>query len=189
MLNKSAIFNQKQELKITLPTSPSVKKKPIVKKQIQIKVNKSLEVKNDINDFLNFVDESKLYPGRPKFNVESYFLDDLKNLSRKLGFYKNVESKKYFVDKIKNEYEKYFHNQNNLIEDIKKLNKNEIRQFNIINILFNKHNISQFYKDKLLPSIKQLIKDYSTSEDLHKIIIYEIEKTWISKKLKYKNKK
>ena len=178
-VNKNATFNQMT--KITLPLEPTTLitnvEEPSVTavKEHNIKGNTKL-------DLLNFIDITKLKENRSGFKIKSYFLDDLKNLARLLDIFKNEKGKLYFLEKIKEEMDKVFNEDNNLIGDIRELSNDEAKQIKNMTKLFNKHDISEPTKTELLNKIKETIKEYRTSDDMVNIIIEVIERQWVEHK-------
>ena len=180
-VNKNATFNQM--VKITLPLEPSTLITNT--EQPTVTVVKEHNVKGSTKlDLLNFIDITKLKENRSGFKIKSYALDDLKNLARLLEVFKNDKPKLYFLDKVREEMDKVFNNDNNLIADIRLLNNDEAKQIKNIVKLFDKHDISEPTKTELLKKIKETIKAYRTTDDMVNIIIEVIERQWIQHKTK-----
>lgn len=175
-VNKNATFNVND--KITLPLEPSTL--IVNNEQPTINIVKETNVKGNTRlDLLNFIDIAKLKENRSGFKIKSYDLKSLSHLARLLDIFKNEKPKLYFLEKIKEEMDKVFNNDNNLIADIKELSNDQAKQIKNITKIFNKHDISEPTKTELLYKINILIKDYRTTDDMVNIIIDLIEHQWI----------
>lgn len=163
-VNPKATFNQ---LKITLPLTPSVK---LVKKEVVMEEIKVEEYQ--INPLLNLIDIDKLKEGRSSFNNQLYSLANLKNLAKKLNILKNEKSKADFIQLIKKELEDAFHGEPNLIGTLKTLTEKDLRHPKKIKILFKKYHIDS---DKVI----DIIKEYTSATDLLKKIITVLESEWV----------
>jgi hypothetical protein len=177
-INKNATFNK--ILKITLPLEPSL---AIVSEPMEmikeVGSTKEITIDNYRHHLLNFIDISKLIEGRPGFKSKSYFLEDLKHLSRLLGIFKNEKNKGYFIEKIQDEIKKEFGQEPNLVSDIKNLSEEDLKNMKIIQQLFTKHRIVEPTKTDLLSKVKYIIKKYYTSTELTQQVINVIEKEWM----------
>lgn len=170
---------KKQELKITLPSEPSLIL-PSVKVVEEVEINPVDTITTDTfkHNLLNFIDTSKLVEGRPGFKAKSYFLKELQHLAKLLGIFKNEKNKIYFIEGIQKELKEAFGEEPNLIGDIKELSIDDIKKYKPVEKLFIKHHIAEPTKTDLLGTIKRTIKQYYTSDELVQQVINEIEKEW-----------
>lgn len=163
-ININASFQQ--QLKITLPLSPMLEVKPVETKEVikvDTKINEHLEI-------LNFIDAVKLTPGRAgKANV-TYSLADLVELSKKLKLPKS-QSKPVNIENIKNELNKTFGEQLNLIGQLRQFSSITL---NDLNDLLYKNDISTTTLNKLIKTIKTKHGDNIPIND----IISILEREW-----------
>ncbi|HSW76898.1 MAG TPA: hypothetical protein VLG50_07620 [Candidatus Saccharimonadales bacterium] len=184
-ININAAY-QPKPLFITLPHEPHLLQQPItiqpvvqpVSVQHVVQQQPTIISKEDHRlDLLNFIDIDKLTEGRSGKN-KSYFLNDLKELAKKLNLFKNQTAKQYFVNEIKNALIHTFDRDPNLIADIKKLDDQKIKHLKTIEELFVKHHISKSTTTSLLFKIKSTLKKFSTSTQLQDHVIETIENEW-----------
>jgi len=181
LLYKKADFvkQKKHELKINLPSHPAlILPSQKVTEQMEINPVDKITINSYKHNLLNFIDTSKLIESRPGFKGKSYFLDELKHLSRLLNIFKNEKNKGFFINAIENEIKNEFDDNLNLVGDIKELSLDDIKKYKKIEKLFIKHHIAEPTKTDLLSRIKMTIKKYYTSDELVQQIINEIEKEW-----------
>lgn len=188
-INKDVLYERanpvrvkKQELKITLPSQPSLILPSIKIEEEEINPIDTVTTDTYKHNLLNFIDTDKLVEGRPGFKAKSYFLKELQHLAKLLNIFKNEKNKIYFIEKIQHEIEEAFGEEQNLIADIKELTIDEIKKYKPIEKLFIKHHIAEPTKTDLLSNIKRTIKQYYTSDELVQQVINEIEKEWKLKK-------
>jgi len=180
-INPNATF-QPKDVHITLPTEPSKLVKPIYPHIVETVKEEPPQIQpteNTHGDTLHFIDIDKLQPGRSSAKAKAYDLADLKALAKRLKILKNQKSKVNFIDDIKNELDKLFHGEPNLIGDIKKLSDENIHDIKQISHLFEKHLISKATATDLIRKIKSVLKKYSTSNVLHMHVIDVIEHEWL----------
>lgn len=201
-VNPKASFNTKSTLvtnrivtTITLPTAPALRMParidiiPVPSPNGEIETKEVLAINDKLKhaqedqklDLMNFIDVDKLHAGRTTTKNASYKLNAIIKLVKELNLFKNNKNKEYFIDVLKEELNKTFHQEKNLVGDLKALDDDDIRDIQIIKNLFKKQFISQKVTDDLLIKIKKTLKDYSTSTDLQNQVVNVIEKTWMPK--------
>ena len=190
-MNKHATF-QPQEVHITLPLTPSLQLELITQAVIETIDLQSTTSQPEIVvtdnkhlDLLNFIDVDKLQPGRSSNTIKKYDLVDLKELTKLLNLNKQLKSKPdkvNHIDVIKKELDKTFHDDANLIGNIKKLNDTDIKNITSIEQVFKQHGISKSTTTTLIKKIKTVLKNYRTSDVIHKHIVDVIEHDWLPTK-------
>jgi hypothetical protein len=177
-INKKATFQPSMnQVKITLPDLPqtiivNTNKKEIIPENIIVKQTIK-ETVLDVNIILNFVDVDKLLDVKQSKNVQVYELYQLKDLAKKLNIKFSNVNKKTLIEKIKELYNQYFKDQNNLIGELKTLPKINIT---LINNLFDIYHLPYDTKNKLIDKIKPILK---TQNEPLSSIIKVLESEWV----------
>lgn len=168
---------------ITLPLSPITRivnhqKETVIESNIIVHQD-AVEVKGSVLDIVNFIDVEKIIDAKKSKNTNVYELKNLKNFAKTIEINFNNIKKNILIQNIKSKIDDYLHGDNNLVYDIKHLNKklsNE-KLYDQIDILFDKHHISENKKSTLLPLIKTQLK----ASDVNKLdhVIHILEKEWM----------
>jgi hypothetical protein len=168
---------------ITLPLSPITrvinnKKEVIVESNIIVQQN-AMEVKGSILDIVNFIDVEKIMDVKKSKNTSVYELKQMKSFAKAIEINFNNITKAILIGDIKRKIDDYLHGENNLVYDIKHMSKklNAEKTYDQIDIMFDKHHISDNKKATLLPQIKNQLKESDVNKLDH--IIHILEKEWL----------
>jgi hypothetical protein len=178
-INKNATFQSfPQQVKITLPETPHTiivnnKEDQIILPETSIIKPTFKEPVLDTVLLLQFVDVDKLLDVKQSKKINVYELYQLKDLAKKLHISFSNINKGNLIEKIKNLYNYYFKDQNNLIGDLKQVSKINLT---ILNQLFDEHRIPYEKKTELLDKIKPILK---TQNEPLLSIIKVLESEWI----------
>ena len=178
-INKNATFQPfPQQVKITLPETPHTiivnnKEDQIILPETSIIKPTFKEPVLDTVILLQFVDVDKLLDVKQSKKLNVYELYQLKDLAKKLHISFSNINKGNLIEKIKNLYNYYFKDHNNLIGDLKQVSKINLT---ILNQLFDEHRIPYEKKNELLDKIKPILK---TQNEPLLSIIKVLESEWI----------
>lgn len=169
---------------ITLPLSPITrlvnnnKKEVVVESNIIVQQN-AMEVKGSILDIVNFIDVEKIMDVKKSKNTSVYELKQMKSFAKAIEINFNNITKAILIGDIKRKIDDYLHGENNLVYDIKHMSKklNAEKTYDQIDIMFDKHHISDNKKATLLPQIKNQLKESDVNKLDH--IIHILEKEWL----------
>lgn len=177
-INKNATFQPSTQVKITLPETPHTI--IVNNKEDQIILPETSIIKSTFKEpvletvlLLQFVDVDKLLDVKQSKKLNVYELYQLKDLAKKLHISFSNINKGNLIEKIKNLYNQYFKDQNNLIGDLKQVSKINLT---ILNQLFDEHRIPYEKKNQLLDKIKPILK---TQNEPLLSIIKVLESEWI----------
>lgn len=179
-INKTAVF-QNRAFTITLPTEPSViisTKNKELNIQTNIIVQEDIkDVKHNILELYNFIDTSKLLDQKKSKHIEIYELSDLKKFANLVGIEFNNVRKAVLIESIKNNIKEQIRGPN-LIEHLKELNpKLQVKTLlKHIEVLFDKHEISENKKQAILSIIKDQLK---FQVDPIKYVVHILENEWL----------
>lgn len=179
-INKTAVF-QNRQFTITLPTEPAV---TISNKNKELNVQSNIivqedtkEIKHNVLDLLQFINSSKLLTQKKSKHIDVYELSDLKKFASLVNINYNNVKKEQLIAAIKNKIKEDIGGPN-LIDDLRELNpKLAIKTlYKHIEVLFDKHEISESKKQAILATIKDQLK---LQVDPVKYVIHVLENEWL----------
>lgn len=179
-VNKSALF-QNKNFTITLPTEPAV---TISNKNKELNVQTNIivqeeekEIKHNVLELLNFIDVNRLLNQKKSKHSDIYELSDLKKFAALVNINFNNIKKGQLIDAIKQKIKENIGGPN-LIDHLRDLNPKLAPKTLLkhIDVLMDKHEISENKKEAILSIIKDQLK---LQVDPIKYVIHVLENEWL----------